>query len=806
MVLSHQLHFPVPPLQSWESIVLLVLAGKNSGYTYGVGQPQKRYVFDLTYADLNENIFPLDTNTYPVTKNIKAELAGVVIIAVFGVVSQMRVWKIVKEHRTKSAAQQLEQQQDQEREEESLGRKIEDSFQKERAQWEAAYAGKPMRDSSIRSSITGPKGSTSIQEKELYGNDSLEMVNLTKSGVTRSANSDTPNGTIVTVSVLNDDSIQHIDEHGNPITNKTSGNNDESTRSTLRPSAPPPPPVVIPLPFTIPKGDDAQSEHDNASVSAVPDSDQDAGHTRRPMSKRISDMSAIRSRISRDATISQEALIGAAQVDDDRASSIAATLDDDDDGISLRQLSPSSSAVGTEQEPTSNPAGAVAKDSQGAHSGESTSVNHVRDNESSNGEGVISRTVEMRADADSPQVQEPLKAITRDSLTISTNPKLGDLHAKRSSTRDAPTKTDTVVASAENSSQGQRSNQEVPSHGSQTEHAESHVGSLRDGVLPERLSKVALSYRTNEWAKHLEAADRPSLDEIPEPSSPGVILEEGQQELPAPVSAEIASPLLGSRRASQRTSMESKTYKPNNQGLNRSTSTFSQESLVDQRSLTRSPPVVSPGVLSRSHSGTRLDVLSPLPSNTLMGKRESLIKNRVSSQSFTPNTSSANLLAEQAEQETMSLSQRRQILQQQQTSPMLQHQASFTSQRKAPPSASQKWQKNGLAIKGAPPGFDSHQPKRTRSSQSDQKREQLYAGWRDNMRDVTPPQTAEHAVEQQRQALLNERRQRELKKQQREASQQQRASQMDSMMRSGQMLDAHREAMRKMQADANKRT
>lgn len=72
------------------------------------------------------------------------------------------------------------------------------------------------------------------------------------------------------------------------------------------------------------------------------------------------------------------------------------------------------------------------------------------------------------------------------------------------------------------------------------------------------------------------------------------------------------------------------------------------------------------------------------------------------------------------------------------------------------------------------------------------------------MRDVTPPQTQAYLVEQQRTALINERRQKELEKQKREAAQQQRASQLDSMMRSGHMLDAHREAMRKMQANANK--
>jgi hypothetical protein len=72
------------------------------------------------------------------------------------------------------------------------------------------------------------------------------------------------------------------------------------------------------------------------------------------------------------------------------------------------------------------------------------------------------------------------------------------------------------------------------------------------------------------------------------------------------------------------------------------------------------------------------------------------------------------------------------------------------------------------------------------------------------MRDVTPPQTQAYLAEQQRVALLNERRQKEMEKQKREATQQQRASMLDSMMRSGHMLDAHREAMRKMQANASR--
>ncbi|TPR01151.1 Siderophore iron transporter mirB domain protein [Aspergillus niger] len=53
--------------------------------------------FWLYIWGLNDNIFPLNTNTYPITRNIRVELAATVIIAILGVVSQLRLWKVVRE-------------------------------------------------------------------------------------------------------------------------------------------------------------------------------------------------------------------------------------------------------------------------------------------------------------------------------------------------------------------------------------------------------------------------------------------------------------------------------------------------------------------------------------------------------------------------------------------------------------------------------------------------------------------------------------------------------------------------------------
>jgi hypothetical protein len=730
-----------------------------------------------------------------VTKNIKAELAGIIIIAVLGVVSQLRVWKLVKEHRDKSAAQQLEKQQDQDREEEALGRQIEDSFQRERAQWEAAYGDKNAQESSVTSSIMSPKHSTSIREKEVLATDSFELVDMHKSGIVQS---NTPAGTTVTVSVLEDD-IQLIDAQGNPVTCRRTESvtadgdhkvlpatpeSNVTKRSSLRPSSVPPPPAIVPLPFKVPEELNTETgERDNASVSAVAEAEHVSVSGKRPMSKRISDMSKLHpsasKRSSRRNSGSQEDLI-IPHVEDDRASSIAATFDDEHDDVSLRELSPPHSPIGTEHDRAffTSPAENALYD----------------DNHTSADIG----TKESTPGAHEAVRDAPARPVIRQSLTSSTDPKPSENTMKRSPRRDSPSRADTLVSSAQETSEGdlsKMSSEKALSQSSQTENEILHPGSLNESAFP-RFSKVALSYRTNEWVKHLEAADQPELEDLPVPASPGVALEHGSVETPAPVSDEIAAPLIGSQRNSHRMS----TAKP---GLGRSASN-SQQLFAEQQSMSRSPSVLSPRVLSRSNSGTQLDRLSPLPTNTLMNQRESLIRNRVSSHSFSPLPSPGQSSFEQSEQDDMTLAQRRQLLRQGSTSPLLQAQAPLVSPRRPPPSTAQKWQKKGWAAPSVAPGFDSHQPQRTTST-SNRKREDLYADWRENIREVTPPQTAAFVAMQQREALLNERRQKELERQQRESVQQQRASMMDSMMRSGQMLDAHREAMRKMQSNANRK-
>ena len=50
-------------------------------------------------ADLNDDEFPLNTNTYRINRGMRVETAAIVALFLLGVVSQLRLWKIIKTRR-----------------------------------------------------------------------------------------------------------------------------------------------------------------------------------------------------------------------------------------------------------------------------------------------------------------------------------------------------------------------------------------------------------------------------------------------------------------------------------------------------------------------------------------------------------------------------------------------------------------------------------------------------------------------------------------------------------------------------------
>lgn len=737
--------------------------------------------FWLYLWSLNDDVFPLNTNTYPLTKGLRAELAGVVIFTVFGVISQLRLWRLVKERRAKREEQAKEQAESQQIHEAELGREIEDRFQKERREWEARYEGKGASDAGGESS-----SASTLSEQGHPGTAHDSKVDLSEP--------EKEQPVVDVASVHDDDEILQVDAPRSPVAQdglvvrsaQLSRSNSArpsseimgpsrmsrtiSVAGSLKPSSsPPPPPVIVPLPFKIPQEDAISHASDNASVSALPDTEEVPLTDEQPISRRASARPTMKRLSTAKSSVDgfqSEDVVLLSQIEDDRGSSVAATWDEED-VISLPELSRPSSLVEDDNktEPTATDSSSLksedgrgVQDNSGFASGEEAGM-------SSSTPTIDVQLAESLDDgshtygsASSLSHNGP-----RQSLTVSLEPKHDTVGAGVSSPRSPRPRHDTLVKGDSEKSASAKSDVEDFA-----------------SILRPRLSKVAQSYRTNEWAKHLEAAEKPEVDEISEPSSPGAQLDHEQ---PAPVSEGIAQPFAVAKRASKRVSSDSNMHRKN--AFMRITSNSDLQSQVEL-----------PTVVTRQSSfelGRRISsvpIQAPIKTQTLLGHRESLMRNRVSTQNFNQlMVSPIDPTVAAPADEDMTLAQRRRALKHQK-----------------PPSAAQKWKKSSWAVSPPVGDFDSHQPKRTVGSGSDQRREDLLAGWRGSMQQTNAPlQSAAGREEQQRAAMMNATRQKEMEQQQQAAMAYQRESMRDNMMRSSSMLDAHRDAMRRMQAAANQK-
>ncbi|KAJ5512588.1 Golgin subfamily A member 7/ERF4 [Penicillium fimorum] len=95
--------------------------------------------FWLYIWGLNQNVFPLRTDTYPVTRGIRVELAATIIISVLGVISQVRLWNLIKERRAKEEDSRRAHTRKIEEDDAEAGRRLEEKNIQERAEWELIY-------------------------------------------------------------------------------------------------------------------------------------------------------------------------------------------------------------------------------------------------------------------------------------------------------------------------------------------------------------------------------------------------------------------------------------------------------------------------------------------------------------------------------------------------------------------------------------------------------------------------------------------------------------------------------------------
>lgn len=508
--------------------------------------------------DINDNLFPLGADTYPVTKGIRVETAAIIIIFLVGIISQIKLWRIVREKREKRAAERAEDQRNLEQEEENVGRQIEEANSRERRQWERVY-GDGTGDSITESRVTdfGDAGSEKrlrtsyVGSKRRTSAEVIEMADMSESDQSRigpdalMATEDNEEGK-VTVRVAADDvpesttdvEDEHLDEKAAsrleatiPSENQrhskgTTGSKRVSQAQTVTEA-----PEVIPLPFSVPEGVDAKSEGDRSSIATFADdadASPEAPRKHKSLAKRLSQgsVSLLRSFSQRSGRTgggggdgtpdggesTEDLVLGRVRRPEDDERSLAATVDDEsvsggdvhsvtgDDG--LHNLA--------EDEGTTR------------RSIEINAQLGKQDDTAKHSVAKMKPQTNSRPAAAAPGPQVATEKTTKEDI----------------STRAASPQLEEEVAEQAGATSANLNLPEASERAKSIATVSSTPASLTKDRLPRSLSKVAMSYRTNEWAKHLSNAECPDPDELHVASARATKTSKGNVEKAAPVNVD----------------------------------------------------------------------------------------------------------------------------------------------------------------------------------------------------------------------------------------------------------------------------
>ena len=789
----------------------------------------------MIFIDVNSQLFPLNTNTYPMTRGIKVEIAGIVILFMLGIISQLKVWKLVKERREKKAAAQLEREREREEYETHLGKEIEQHNAKARKQWEKVYGDKTSTknepaDSGVGSSGNSYYQSSSVKDHQRSQPNSIELSDVPDSTYASSSDlAPKANGKEVfprvSVRALSDDDIQEIDAHGNPIqrppaiqeetvdyaNSMTSSDFQRSSVSikgkSLRPSVGPPP-IVLPVPFEGPSSEASGEENIGSAKAEV---------QTKARNNRFSQLS-MANRLSTVASLGDDLEIP--HLDDDHRSSLAATLDENLDEDALPKLSPFGTPLKTEFGEDALKVPEVIAETKSERAVNLDSSDDLKPMES------LPRS---KSDTDLREMKLEPKPAESTSLIPPVDPAIMQAASASLTSSTRPKEEEPKVVEHDTASSKETSANEP-----------SVAAAALSKQLPNTLSKIALSYRTNEWAKHLDSADEPEDQPESRPTTPGVTVEirapqaptavksaERQEHVkeakrPANVARNSSSssnvyrmskavPIYASQASSstslaknnsadtiynanaiqrnvsqssmrQATAQFSPQMKPNINGNRSSSMPLTSQPLVESP-VEEAPMALPAGAFARMNpsQGTLLGIAEKKrqdrTSSALLNRQSSLQK--VGAVNSSDSSFSNENSAQPQDDDDIPLSQRKSMMQ---------------AQRKSSAPARQQ-----SAV------YDSHQPKRS-STVDTRKQAANLALWRDSVRsDMAQKSPGIAEGEEARAHMMMQRQNSQLKLEQQATAAQRRESMMDDMMRRGNMLDLHREKMRKMQAAANKK-
>ena len=379
--------------------------------------------------------------------------------------SQLKVWKIVKQKREERASEQRRKEHQRNLSDEERGRRVEEDNQQDQPLWEALHGGKSQTtvqerylDSGVGTEEPGSTRKSSWNDVRDSETEGMELQNV------RNAPKGANDNGRVTVHVAQDDfyevsliggqrtSLERniLEATPGPSTRAPSETSSVKVKTkvidpnlTLRPK-------VVPPPFKIPDLESA-SDDDGSSVEASAPSD----HLPDRGSKRLSAPSlprklSKRSRGSYHAAGTSEEALMVPHIDDDRASSIAATHD----GAS--EISGWEGVMDFSRSPTP----VVEKAMDDASLEALVATSHAKISNPDKGSSESPTTVPL------PGSRPASIAFEGQDMTTEPLPKTSEANPMPLS-----------------------------------------------GNLPDGGSKVVQVYRTNEWAKHLDGADLPEVEE-----------------------------------------------------------------------------------------------------------------------------------------------------------------------------------------------------------------------------------------------------------------------------------------------------
>ncbi|CAZ82894.1 unnamed protein product [Tuber melanosporum] len=807
---------------------------------------------------LNDNIFPLETDNYPHTRGIRVEIAIIVLITGFGIMSQVKLWNILKERRDAKDAERRRQDADIEAMDADAGLRVEEEHKLEREQWEATFGRKKAdeviaeeRPATGRISRTDSGlgddvgyGKSSIEraeefvETEEMRREREEHIQMAQMGVSRSQSiSESGGGTVKSQGpAKHNQALEDVDKiepvegseapkhegaitHGSVSRRQSSqsiapsySNQSTPQRLSSQPvvsqEAPvqgpdvPPPPVVIPLPFPIP----VEMGNDDDEVSSLATF---AGSDR-----------VISQEIDEDAFRSVVKMVD----EEDRASSVAATLDDNEDEV----VDPAGDDFSPIMEPPQ-------EDSPPHIPLVKIEVEEVLD-ESRNRDpdpGLVGEEAQVMVEDKSERAESPGSGKSDAPLQNNAEKEpVTEDHSKRTDSPDettliAPTSVSTPpstlpppVVSTTPVNLAQIRGVLTPASTPKSK-SSSPSPSSAETQLSAKCSKVLKNYRTNEWAKHLADAELPELDKLEE--APEAI--DAPDETPAPVHIEELQETAAIKppappRPVSKTSSHENPY-PMPVPVNRSPAQLgkSRPSIRNSSSPNPLPESVSPVERSMSPTGRATPI--PFTQNTLIGKRESMVRSRQSFNALAEHGSTSPAPAPQPPPEpkhhqpmAIPAPNAPFVPQRQSTGPFAQLP---TSDNKS----AYKYRLNMLdddmpladrrnellqhvvpqaGVAPVPP-----QPQRRSLPPQVDRREAMLKNWRETVK--TELQTsghATHAIQERRGEMLNERMQSIQNERHKNLKENFRDEMFDERMRQKDMLDLHKEAMRRMQASANK--